>query len=164
LEYYELAPFPIATHVQAAEEHLGVLEGMWRERCVTKEKARREKAKGKARARKEAGVQFGDANEQQAEGDGIDDEEEDTTPILVPPRTLLYNLCGWEVKLAKEHVEGAGDNSVSAVQSLEDYVNGERKVQKRQEMEKKLERELARTLTWPYLAMEVHKLNEKYLH
>jgi hypothetical protein len=86
LECHELGPFPTATHVRAAEEHLGVLEGMWRERCVTKEKARKEKAKGKARARKEAGVQFGDVNEQQVEGEGIDAEEEDTTPILVPPR------------------------------------------------------------------------------
>lgn len=90
--------------------------------------------------------------------------------VLVQPNMrLLYDLCSWEVKLAKECAgwvkdEGAGDSSVSAVRSLEDYVSGERKVQKRKEMEKRLERELARTLTWPYLAIEVHKLNKKYLH
>jgi hypothetical protein len=53
---------------------------------------------------------------------------------------LLCNLCGWEVKLAKERAgwvedEGAGDNSVSAVRSLEDYVSGERKAQKRKDGE-----------------------------
>ena len=89
--------------------------------------------------------------------------------LIQPNMRLLYNLCGWEVKLAKERAgwiedEGTGNNAVSSGRSLEDYVSGERKLQKRKEMEKKLERELARTLTWPYLAMEVHKLNEKYLH
>ena len=49
---------------------------------------------------------------------------------------LLYNLLGWEIKLAKERA--GGDES-------------------------KLKEELARSLNWPYLAKEVHALNEKYL-
>lgn len=57
--------------------------------------------------------------------------------LIQPNMRLLYNLCGWEVKLA--HERAAGD------------------------MER-LRRELARCSNWPYLAREVHLLNEKYLH
>ncbi|KAG6809039.1 hypothetical protein H0H92_001851 [Tricholoma furcatifolium] len=57
--------------------------------------------------------------------------------LIQPNMRLLYNLCGWEIKLAKER---AGGN------------------------EEDLRNELARTLSWPYLAKEVHALNEKYLH
>ncbi|KAJ7153674.1 hypothetical protein C8R46DRAFT_1166152 [Mycena filopes] len=57
--------------------------------------------------------------------------------LIQPNMRLLYNLCGWEIKLAKER---ARDD------------------------EARLRKELARTLTWPYLAKEVHALNEKYLH
>jgi dual specificity MAP kinase phosphatase len=57
--------------------------------------------------------------------------------LIQPNMRLLYNLCGWEIKLAKERA--AGD-------------------------EQRLRKELARTLTWPYLSKEVHALNEKYLH
>ncbi|PPQ72992.1 hypothetical protein CVT26_014508 [Gymnopilus dilepis] len=57
--------------------------------------------------------------------------------LIQPNMRLLYNLCGWEIKLAKERANGD---------------------------ERKLKKELARTLTWPYLAKEVHALNEKYLH
>lgn len=57
--------------------------------------------------------------------------------LIQPNMRLLYNLCGWEIKLAKERAK-----------------NNERKLKK----------ELAKTLSWPYLAKEVHALNEKYLH
>ncbi|KAJ7882294.1 hypothetical protein B0H13DRAFT_2667411 [Mycena leptocephala] len=57
--------------------------------------------------------------------------------LIQPNMRLLYNLCGWEIKLAKER---AGED------------------------ERRLRKELARTLTWPYLSKEVHALNEKYLH
>jgi dual specificity MAP kinase phosphatase len=57
--------------------------------------------------------------------------------LIQPNMRLLYNLCGWEIKLAKER---AGNE------------------------EKKLKMELSRMLSWPYLAKEVHALNEKYLH
>jgi len=57
--------------------------------------------------------------------------------LIQPNMRLLYNLLGWEVKLARER---AGD------------------------YEDKLRAELARCLNWPYLAREVHALNEKYLH
>ena len=57
--------------------------------------------------------------------------------LIQPNMRLLYNLCVWEVKLA--HERAAGD------------------------MER-LRKELARCANWPYLAREVHLLNEKYLH
>ncbi|KAF8808654.1 hypothetical protein BYT27DRAFT_7188620 [Phlegmacium glaucopus] len=56
--------------------------------------------------------------------------------LIQPNMRLLYNLCGWEIKLAKERANGD---------------------------ERKIKKELARTLTWPYLAKEVHALNDKYL-
>ena len=56
--------------------------------------------------------------------------------LIQPNMRLLYNLVGWEIKLARER---AGDN------------------------EDKLRVELARCLNWPYLAKEVHLLNQKYL-
>ncbi|KZT68001.1 hypothetical protein DAEQUDRAFT_371078 [Daedalea quercina L-15889] len=56
--------------------------------------------------------------------------------LIQPNMRLLYNLLGWEVKLARER---AGDDK------------------------DKLRVELARCLNWPYLAKEVHLLNQKYL-
>lgn len=57
--------------------------------------------------------------------------------LIQPNMRLLYNLCGWEIKLAKER---AGND------------------------EDRLRYELSSALSWPFLAKEVHKLNEKYLH
>ncbi|KAI0695367.1 hypothetical protein BC835DRAFT_951578 [Cytidiella melzeri] len=57
--------------------------------------------------------------------------------LIQPNMRLLYNLIGWEVRLAQERAGG----------------NKER-----------LGEELARCLNWPCLAKEVHALNEKYLH
>lgn len=56
--------------------------------------------------------------------------------LIQPNMRLLYNLLGWEVRLARER---AGDDK------------------------DKLRVELARGLNWPYLAKEVHLLNQKYL-
>ncbi|THV06302.1 hypothetical protein K435DRAFT_645520 [Dendrothele bispora CBS 962.96] len=56
--------------------------------------------------------------------------------LIQPNMRLLYNLLGWEIKLAKER---AGND------------------------ERKLRYELSSALSWPYLAREVHALNEKYL-
>ncbi|TFY52134.1 hypothetical protein EVJ58_g10181 [Rhodofomes roseus] len=56
--------------------------------------------------------------------------------LIQPNMRLLYNLLGWEVKLARKR---AGDDV------------------------DKLRVELARCLNWPYLAKEVHLLNQKYL-
>jgi dual specificity MAP kinase phosphatase len=56
--------------------------------------------------------------------------------LIQPNMRLLYNLLGWEVRLARERA--GGDERV-------------------------LRAELARSLNWPYLAKEVHALNEKYL-
>lgn len=57
--------------------------------------------------------------------------------LIQPNMRLLYDLCGWEVELARARAGGDMD---------------------------KLRKELARTLNWPFLAREVHRLNEKYLH
>jgi dual specificity MAP kinase phosphatase len=62
--------------------------------------------------------------------------------LIQPNMRLLYNLCGWEVKLARERAAAAGQGGESRA----------------------LREELARSLNWPYLAREVHALNEKYLH
>ncbi|KAI0715790.1 hypothetical protein C8T65DRAFT_572834 [Cerioporus squamosus] len=59
--------------------------------------------------------------------------------LIQPNMRLLYNLLGWEIKLARERAERA--------------LAGTR-----------MRNELARALNWPYLAKEVHALNEKYLH
>lgn len=56
--------------------------------------------------------------------------------LIQPNMRLLYNLLGWEVKLAQERAKSDPD---------------------------RLRGELARCLNWPYLAKEVHALNEKYL-
>jgi dual specificity MAP kinase phosphatase len=56
--------------------------------------------------------------------------------LIQPNMRLLYNLLGWEIALARERAGGD---------------EGQLKV------------ELARCLNWPYLAKEVHALNEKYL-
>ncbi|TFK49728.1 hypothetical protein OE88DRAFT_1755506 [Heliocybe sulcata] len=56
--------------------------------------------------------------------------------LIQPNMRLLYNLLGWEVRLARER---AGED------------------------EERLRGELARCVNWPYLAREVHRLNEKYL-
>jgi len=57
--------------------------------------------------------------------------------LIQPNMRLMYNLCGWEVKLATERAAGDSDH---------------------------LRAELARGVNWAYLAREVHLLNEKYLH
>ncbi|KAJ8516784.1 hypothetical protein ONZ45_g5943 [Pleurotus djamor] len=57
--------------------------------------------------------------------------------VIQPNMRLLYNLCGWEIKLAKER---AGND------------------------EARLRMELSRAVSWPWLAREVHKLNEKYIN
>lgn len=56
--------------------------------------------------------------------------------LIQPNMRLLYNLLGWEVRLARERAGGD---------------------------ERKLREELRKALSWPYLAREVHALNEKYL-
>ena len=57
--------------------------------------------------------------------------------LIQPNLRLLYNLSSWEVELARESVEKQGK------QALHTF--------------------MARRLSWPYLAREVHLLNEKYI-
>ena len=64
--------------------------------------------------------------------------------LIQPNMRLLYNLLGWEIKLARERAAAAeGEEEKTKV---------------------RMRFELARALNWPYLAKEVHALNEKYLH
>ncbi|KAL4075061.1 hypothetical protein V8B97DRAFT_1949258 [Scleroderma yunnanense] len=56
--------------------------------------------------------------------------------LIQPNMRLLYNLLGWEVRLARER---AGGDEI------------------------RLREELRKALSWSYLAREVHALNEKYL-
>lgn len=56
--------------------------------------------------------------------------------LIQPNLRLLYNLCSWEVELARERSE----NDPAALAAF-----------------------LSRRLLWPYLAREVHSLNEKYI-
>lgn len=56
--------------------------------------------------------------------------------LIQPNMRLLYNLLGWEVKLAQERAGGDQETLCA---------------------------ELSRCLNWPFLAREVHVLNEKYL-
>jgi dual specificity MAP kinase phosphatase len=56
--------------------------------------------------------------------------------LIQPNMRLLYNLLGWEIRLARDRAGGD---------------------------DRRLREELSRALSWPYLAKEVHKLNEKYL-
>lgn len=53
--------------------------------------------------------------------------------LIQPNLRLLYNLCSWEVELAREQDE------------------------------EKQRAFLSRRLAWPFLAGEVHTLNEKYI-
>ncbi|KAI0635551.1 hypothetical protein C8Q77DRAFT_1098152 [Trametes polyzona] len=75
--------------------------------------------------------------------------------LIQPNMRLLYNLLGWEVKLARERTEAALPEEKCAGMSEEE---------KQEKRKTRLRCELARALNWPYLAKEVHALNEKYLH
>lgn len=70
--------------------------------------------------------------------------------LIQPNMRLLYNLLGWEIKLARERADRA----------LTGLSNEERAAR----LPTRMRSELARALNWPYLAKEVHTLNEKYLH
>jgi len=56
--------------------------------------------------------------------------------LIQPNMRLLYNLCGWEIELARRR----------AAKEARDLAIGE-----------------GRQLSWPFLAREVHILNERYL-
>ncbi|KAI1797056.1 hypothetical protein LXA43DRAFT_969611 [Ganoderma leucocontextum] len=70
--------------------------------------------------------------------------------LIQPNMRLLYNLLGWEIKLARERCERA---LVGQGGECDEWTNNAR-----------MQHELPRALNWPYLAKEVHALNEKYLH
>ncbi|KAF9645993.1 hypothetical protein BDM02DRAFT_379927 [Thelephora ganbajun] len=72
--------------------------------------------------------------------------------LIQPNMRLLYNLLGWELKLIKERCE----RETREVQEADDP-------SQIQVPESKLRQGLSRCLNWPYLAREVHALNEKYL-
>jgi dual specificity MAP kinase phosphatase len=106
--------------------------------------------------------------------------------LIQPNMRLLYNLCGWEIKLALERAtilesepesSAAADASNSTAAPMEGMeseggIVEERRIEqseggKRSRPridEDKLRELLASAVSWPYLAKEVHRLNEKYLH
>ena len=123
--------------------------------------------------------------------------------LIQPNMRLLYNLLGWEVRLALERAAAAVpsedepmdtsadqttesavtealaaasatiDVSVGAAEKVEvkdirtpSPVSGRKVVEVAgvRVDEDVLRAEMARALSWPYLAREVHRLNEKYLH
>ncbi|OJT14984.1 Dual specificity protein phosphatase PPS1 [Trametes pubescens] len=75
--------------------------------------------------------------------------------LIQPNMRLLYNLLGWEVKLARDRTDAALSDDKCAGMSDQE---------KQEKRKTRLRCELARALNWPYLAKEVHALNEKYLH
>ncbi|KAF8525877.1 hypothetical protein BU17DRAFT_40942 [Hysterangium stoloniferum] len=109
--------------------------------------------------------------------------------LIQPNMRLLYNLCGWEVELAREKVREefrqrrAGrsvgeeaaqvqsekkdtemdvDSTGTAERDADadaDAIAGDQK-----EEADLMQKALKKSLNWPYLAREVHMLNEKYLH
>ena len=80
--------------------------------------------------------------------------------LIQPNMRLLYNLLGWEVKLARERAERALQRA-----GMEVEVEAEEEDEGREaRMKTRMRNELARALNWPFLAKEVHALNEKYLH
>ena len=78
--------------------------------------------------------------------------------LIQPNMRLLYNLLGWEVKLARERAERALQRAGMEVEAEEEDEGREAR------MKTRMRNELARALNWPFLAKEVHALNEKYLH
>ena len=74
--------------------------------------------------------------------------------LIQPNMRLLYNLLGWEIRLARERCE-------RALVGQDQGRGGQCDERKR---DARMQHELARALNWPYLAKEVHALNEKYLH
>lgn len=73
--------------------------------------------------------------------------------MIQPNMRLLYNLLGWELKLIKERYEREAREAEGVDESSEVQVP-----------EARLREGLSSCLNWPYLAREVHALNEKYLH
>jgi dual specificity MAP kinase phosphatase len=105
--------------------------------------------------------------------------------LIQPNMRLLYNLCGWEVRLAKERAgivavagskggggggggDGGGDDDDVVMNGIDDASGADTNIvidgmNVGAEKIDRLRLELAKTLSWPYLAKEVHELNEKYL-
>ena len=78
--------------------------------------------------------------------------------LIQPNMRLLYNLCAWEVRLGVNRVEAKMSERRKALSGQSWTKEHDDKL--RQEL---LKIELSTALSWPYLAKEVHRLNEKYL-
>jgi len=81
--------------------------------------------------------------------------------LIQPNMRLLYNLLGWEAELASQKVQEEfnlqkGDCAM-ITDSTDDCAFSS------SSSDDLLRQKLSRALTWPYLAREVHLLNEKYL-
>jgi len=100
--------------------------------------------------------------------------------LIQPNMRLLYNLCGWEIELAREKMKEelrqrrAAGRSVEETQAQNEKKDSEMDVDStgtveaiagdQKEEAELLQKALRKTLNWSYLAREVHMLNEKYLH
>jgi dual specificity MAP kinase phosphatase len=74
--------------------------------------------------------------------------------VLIQPNVrLLYNLLGWELKLIRMRCERETREALCLNEPSEVQVPAD-----------KLREGLSGCLNWPYLAREVHALNEKCLH
>lgn len=78
--------------------------------------------------------------------------------LIQPNMRLLYNLCGWEVELARERVK---EEVARLKGQVRDAEGSSPSTSVEEEM---MQRTLRRALNWPFLAREVHCLNAKYLH
>jgi dual specificity MAP kinase phosphatase len=99
--------------------------------------------------------------------------------LIQPNMRLLYNLCGWEVELARRRARSnhnTGSSNKIKKDSDKDNTDKDSDKDKGKDKDKDinskddeedevaLRRVLKKCLNWPYLAREVHLLNEKYLH
>ncbi|KAK1223486.1 tyrosine/serine/threonine protein phosphatase pps1 [Marasmius sp. AFHP31] len=78
--------------------------------------------------------------------------------LIQPNMRLLYNLCAWEVRLGVNRVEAKISERRKALAGQPWTKEQEDKL--REDLRKI---ELSTVVSWPYLAKEVHRLNEKYL-
>lgn len=82
--------------------------------------------------------------------------------LIQPNMRLLYNLCGWEVELARSRVYDHLHRGHLDINNVDG--SAESWMEPPDENEKALQGILRKSLNWPFLAREVHLLNEKYLH
>jgi dual specificity MAP kinase phosphatase len=74
--------------------------------------------------------------------------------LIQPNMRLLFNLIGWEVQVAKERAAVVDGVTMS---------DNSHRVPLLSRQEEVAVKALERSLSWPFLAREVHRLNAKYI-